>query len=181
MGRIPKSLVRKKRNPTRLTNVFPPKKLSAVPGGTCELRSPGSTSKFNITRSRHSAERKMHSAGAGSFIQFKLNCSRVRAAGHLQRRLPGEKSMTTNSCKLRPSHHEWYAQSGRNVAGGKMRATTMLARLGCAVFFLAACASAQVKKQDADLIAQDGVKIKVSYYSAGKPGPGVLLMHQCNR
>jgi dienelactone hydrolase len=62
-----------------------------------------------------------------------------------------------------------------------MRATTMLAGLGCAVFFLAACASAQVKKQDADLIAQDGVKIKVTYYSGGKPGPGVLLMHQCNR
>ncbi|MGB0034890.1 MAG: alpha/beta hydrolase, partial [Candidatus Acidiferrales bacterium] len=42
-------------------------------------------------------------------------------------------------------------------------------------------ASAQVKKQDADLSAPDGVKLKVTYYSAGKPGPGILLMHQCNR
>ncbi len=25
-----------------------------------------------------------------------------------------------------------------------------------------------------------GVKLKVTYYSAGKPGPGVLLLHQCN-
>ena len=53
--------------------------------------------------------------------------------------------------------------------------------LGCAALLFATCASAQVRKQDADLTAQDGVKIKVSYYSAGKPGPGVLLMHQCNR
>jgi hypothetical protein len=37
-----------------------------------------------------------------------------------------------------------------------------------------------VKKQDADVTAADVVKIKVSYYPAGKPGPGVLLMHQCN-
>ena len=62
-----------------------------------------------------------------------------------------------------------------------MQNSRKLAGLGCAVFFLAACASAQVKKQDAELTAPDGVKIKVSYYSAGKSGPGVLLMHQCNR
>jgi pimeloyl-ACP methyl ester carboxylesterase len=58
---------------------------------------------------------------------------------------------------------------------------TKLGGLICAVVIWAACASAQVKKQDADLTAPDGVKIKVSYFSAGKPGPGVLLMHQCNR
>src|ERR1700730_802127 len=51
----------------------------------------------------------------------------------------------------------------------------------CATLIWVVCASAQGKKQDADLTASDGVKIKVSYYSAGKPGPGVLLMHQCNR
>src|SRR6266481_3849575 len=61
-------------------------------------------------------------------------------------------------------------ERGKNLAG-----------LGCAALLFAACASGQMKKQDADLTAQDGVKIKVSYYSAGKPGPGVLLMHQCNR
>jgi pimeloyl-ACP methyl ester carboxylesterase len=32
-----------------------------------------------------------------------------------------------------------------------------------------------------DLIAQDGTKLKASYFDAGKPGPGVLLLHQCNR
>lgn len=42
-------------------------------------------------------------------------------------------------------------------------------------------AGAQTAKQDADLATPDGLNLKVTYYSAGKPGPGVLLMHQCNR
>jgi dienelactone hydrolase len=32
-----------------------------------------------------------------------------------------------------------------------------------------------------DLTAADGVKLKASYFAAAKPGPGVLLLHQCNR
>lgn len=32
-----------------------------------------------------------------------------------------------------------------------------------------------------ELTAADGTKLKANYYAAGKPGPGVLLMHQCNR
>lgn len=32
-----------------------------------------------------------------------------------------------------------------------------------------------------DLTAADGIKLKVSFFAAGKPGPGVLLLHQCNR
>jgi pimeloyl-ACP methyl ester carboxylesterase len=32
-----------------------------------------------------------------------------------------------------------------------------------------------------DLIATDGTKLRASYFDAGKPGPGVLLLHQCNR
>lgn len=31
-----------------------------------------------------------------------------------------------------------------------------------------------------DLTASDGVKLKASYFSAGQPGPGVLLLHQCD-
>ena len=31
-----------------------------------------------------------------------------------------------------------------------------------------------------DLTAADGVKLKASYFSAGKFGPGVLLLHQCD-
>jgi len=32
-----------------------------------------------------------------------------------------------------------------------------------------------------DLIARDGTSLKGTYFAAGKPGPGVLLLHQCNR
>jgi len=32
-----------------------------------------------------------------------------------------------------------------------------------------------------DLTASDGVKLKATYFAAAKPGPGVLLLHQCNR
>jgi dienelactone hydrolase len=32
-----------------------------------------------------------------------------------------------------------------------------------------------------DLAASDGTKLKASFFAAAKPGPGVLLLHQCNR
>ena len=32
-----------------------------------------------------------------------------------------------------------------------------------------------------DLKASDGTVLKASYFAAAKPGPGVLLLHQCNR
>src|SRR6266571_3126374 len=32
-----------------------------------------------------------------------------------------------------------------------------------------------------DLTASDGLKLKATYFAADKPGPGVLLLHQCNR
>ena len=34
--------------------------------------------------------------------------------------------------------------------------------------------------RDVDITAPDGIKLKATYYSAGKPGPGVLLLHMCN-
>jgi dienelactone hydrolase len=39
----------------------------------------------------------------------------------------------------------------------------------------------QTAEKIVDLTAADGMKLKASYFSAGKPGPGVLLLHQCNR
>ena len=33
---------------------------------------------------------------------------------------------------------------------------------------------------DVDIIASDGVVLKASYFSPGKFGPGILLLHQCN-
>ena len=35
-------------------------------------------------------------------------------------------------------------------------------------------------KKDVDIKAQDGITLKGSYYSPGKPGPAMLLLHQCN-
>lgn len=32
-----------------------------------------------------------------------------------------------------------------------------------------------------DLTAQDGVKLKATFFASAKPGPAVLLLHQCNR
>src|ERR1700686_1374932 len=32
-----------------------------------------------------------------------------------------------------------------------------------------------------DLTTADGTKLKATYFAAAKPGPGVLLLHQCNR
>jgi len=32
-----------------------------------------------------------------------------------------------------------------------------------------------------DLTATDGTKLKATYFAAANPGPGVLLLHQCNR
>ncbi|HEY6253742.1 MAG TPA: hypothetical protein VI685_27620, partial [Candidatus Angelobacter sp.] len=40
---------------------------------------------------------------------------------------------------------------------------------------------AQSAPQVVDLTAADGTKLKASYFAASKPGPGVLLLHQCNR
>jgi dienelactone hydrolase len=34
--------------------------------------------------------------------------------------------------------------------------------------------------RNADLRAADGVRLKASYYPASKPGPGILLLHQCD-
>jgi dienelactone hydrolase len=45
-----------------------------------------------------------------------------------------------------------------------------------------ACAAQSVPSaRVVDLTATDGLNLKATYFSAGKPGPGVLLLHQCNR
>jgi dienelactone hydrolase len=35
--------------------------------------------------------------------------------------------------------------------------------------------------RNVDLAASDGTKLKATYFAASKPGPGVLLLHQCNQ
>jgi dienelactone hydrolase len=59
------------------------------------------------------------------------------------------------------------------AAGGLMFALMVLA---------ASCAAQQVPgPRVVDLTATDGTKLKATFFSAGKPGPGVLLLHQCNQ
>ncbi len=40
--------------------------------------------------------------------------------------------------------------------------------------------SAEAQKKDVDIKAPDGVNLKGTYFSAGRPGPAMLLLHQCN-
>jgi len=59
-----------------------------------------------------------------------------------------------------------------------------LLRLSFAVFFSGAAAAAaeSVPGRPVDLKASDGTKLAATYYSSSeRPGPGILLLHQCNR
>jgi len=40
--------------------------------------------------------------------------------------------------------------------------------------------AADVQKKDIDIKASDGIVLKASYFSPGRPGPAMLLLHQCN-
>jgi pimeloyl-ACP methyl ester carboxylesterase len=53
----------------------------------------------------------------------------------------------------------------------------------CLLLILALYSAAKqpVAPHVADVTAADGTKLKVSFFAAAKPGPGVLLLHQCNR
>src|ERR1700682_1514096 len=39
---------------------------------------------------------------------------------------------------------------------------------------------ADVQKKDVDIKAPDGVNLRGTYFSPGRPGPAMLLLHQCN-
>jgi dienelactone hydrolase len=56
-----------------------------------------------------------------------------------------------------------------------MKLLAIAAALSCA-----AGLSAAVQKKDIDIKAPDGVSLKGTYFSAGRPGPAMLLLHQCN-
>src|ERR1700737_1740695 len=49
------------------------------------------------------------------------------------------------------------------------------------VAILAPAPRALTAERAVDLTAADGIKLKASYFPAAQPGPGVLLLHQCNR
>lgn len=50
------------------------------------------------------------------------------------------------------------------------------------LLFAVSCAvTARAAERTIDLTASDGTRLKASYFPAAKPGPGILLLHQCNR
>jgi dienelactone hydrolase len=49
-----------------------------------------------------------------------------------------------------------------------------------AMLVLSAQASAETVKTDVDIQAPDGVNLRGSYFSTGKSGPAMILLHQCN-
>src|SRR5271155_4930062 len=49
-----------------------------------------------------------------------------------------------------------------------------------AVLTLAPGLSAEVLKKDVDIKAPDGANLKGAYFSPGRRGPAILLLHQCN-
>jgi dienelactone hydrolase len=59
-----------------------------------------------------------------------------------------------------------------------IRASIFLVSL---VFSLTCTAQTPPPARVVDLTATDGITLKATYFAAGKPGPGVLLLHQCNR
>jgi len=50
-----------------------------------------------------------------------------------------------------------------------------------ALLVAATGAAQQISPQVVSLRASDGTVLKGSYFASGKPGPGVLLLHQCNQ
>jgi dienelactone hydrolase len=65
--------------------------------------------------------------------------------------------------------------------------SNLVRRLFILGIFIVASSTANAQKEQAtaprivDLTARDGIILKASYFPAGKPGPGVLLLHQCDR
>src|SRR5512147_460797 len=52
--------------------------------------------------------------------------------------------------------------------------------LACIGLVLALASTASAAGKDVALKAADGTVLKASYFSPGKPGPGVVLLHMCN-
>lgn len=63
-----------------------------------------------------------------------------------------------------------------------MAGHTLPSRVLVAFVFAVLCVStAFAAERVVDLAAPDGLTLKASYFPAAGPGPGVLLLHQCNR
>ena len=52
--------------------------------------------------------------------------------------------------------------------------------LSCLLLCASLAAAQSTSRKDVDIVAPDGAKLRATFFSAGKPGPGVLLLHMCN-
>ena len=55
------------------------------------------------------------------------------------------------------------------------------ASLALAFFGVVAAGAEPPSGRKVDLKAADGTKLALTYYASERPGPGILLLHQCNR
>jgi predicted alpha/beta hydrolase len=80
------------------------------------------------------------------------------------------------------SDHVASAICGRpGVIAGKNGAVALRSVLPLAVLLSASFACAQTpSRDDIDVAAPDGTKLRATFFAAAKPGPGVLLLHMCN-
>src|SRR5579864_4210512 len=58
---------------------------------------------------------------------------------------------------------------------------SLTAFLGAIIAATVVSAQQPPAPQVVDLTASDGVHLKATYFAAAQPGPGILLLHQCNR
>jgi dienelactone hydrolase len=62
----------------------------------------------------------------------------------------------------------------------RLRAFALIA-LGLALLALTCAAKETPAPRVVDVAAPDGINLKATYFAAGKPGPGILLLHQCDK
>ena len=58
-----------------------------------------------------------------------------------------------------------------------MRQSALLSFL---LLFTSVVAAQGPSRKDVDIVAPDGTKLRATFFSVGKPGPGVMLLHMCN-
>jgi dienelactone hydrolase len=81
----------------------------------------------------------------------------------------------------------WRGARQRVYPRGSSRATTRVARLTLLFAALALLGAAPSRADEppapqvVSLKATDGTQLKATYFGASQPGPGVLLLHQCNQ
>jgi dienelactone hydrolase len=54
------------------------------------------------------------------------------------------------------------------------------AQLSCLLLCASLLGAQSSSRKDVDIAAPDGTKLRATLFSAGKPGPGVMLLHMCN-